>query len=58
MLNLGAPADQKGQLLHSAVSARGGDNNALVIAEITRECERIINGGRRVSIKGFKNGQA
>ena len=40
------------------LSARGGENDALVIAEITREYERIIKGERRISIKGFKNGQA
>lgn len=40
------------------LTARGGDKEAVVIAEITVDYERIIHGGRRMLIKGLRNGQA
>ncbi|WAK03156.1 hypothetical protein [Methylobacter sp. YRD-M1] len=46
---------------HTAIqllTARGGDKEAVVIAEITADYERIIYGGRKLSIKGLKDGQA
>ena len=38
------------------LTARGGDKEAVIIAEITLEHERMINGGRAILIKRLMNG--
>lgn len=38
------------------LSARGGDKEAVIIAEITLENERMIDGGRTILIKRLMNG--
>lgn len=37
-------------------TARGGERNARVIAEITRDSETSIKDGRTLSLKAFLNG--
>jgi hypothetical protein len=39
------------------LTARGNDNNAVVIAEITIDRERMIEGGRALSVKRLMNGK-
>ena len=38
------------------LTARGGDKEAVIIAEITLEHECMINGGRAILIKRLMNG--
>jgi|GEM_PF-2514830 len=38
------------------LTARGGDKEAVIIAEITLEHERMIDGGRTISLKRLMNG--
>lgn len=40
------------------LTARAGDNDAVVIAEITINNERMIEGGRTLSVKRLINGKA
>jgi hypothetical protein len=39
------------------LTARGGDKEAVIIAEVTADSERVIHGGRKMLIKGLRNGQ-
>jgi len=39
------------------LTARGGDKDAVVIAEITTDHERMIEGGRALSVKRLINGK-
>lgn len=38
------------------LTARGSDKEAIIIAEITLEYERMIDGGRAMSVKRLMNG--
>ena len=40
------------------LTARGGDNDAVVIAEITANSERMIEGGRMLPVKRLLHGKA
>lgn len=40
------------------LTARGDDKEAVVIAEINVDRERIIHGGRTLPVKELRNGQA
>lgn len=40
------------------LTARGGDTDAVVIAEITANCERMIEGGRTLPVKRLLHAKA
>ncbi|MCX7099472.1 MAG: hypothetical protein NTV43_16380 [Methylococcales bacterium] len=40
------------------LSARAGDKDAIVVAEITAQSERLIKGGRTLPVKRLMNGKA
>jgi hypothetical protein len=39
------------------LTARGGEKQAIVVAEITAQCERMIYGGRTFPVKRLVNGK-